>query len=207
MSEAEKHKKINYLYDFNKWFSKLFGVQIYLMFGTLLGALREKDFIANDNDIDLAYISKYHKFEDVFEELLEINRVCNEMGLIRSFGEGKNSPRYCGHSHIFSKDKKCNFDVWTSWIGEDGLYYFYPIGLGMPRDIVLPLQLHELRHKKFYVHNKLQKMVEYLYSSDWKTPLNRKGGYYNKKRLEPLIHLYNKLKGTDYKDDISKLDL
>ena len=75
ISEIEKREYINQTDIFCKWFSDLFNTPIYLIYGTLLGCIRESNLIDSDDDIDLAYLSNYTKFEDVFKEMLEINRM------------------------------------------------------------------------------------------------------------------------------------
>ena len=186
----DRLEKVEYIRKFCIWFKDLFGIDVYLMYGTLLGAIRENNFIDSDNDIDLAYISKYHKFEDVFKEMIMINLTLSNLGHILSFGEGSGLPRHSGHAHIFSEDKKCVFDVWTSWIGEDNKYYFYSMGMGLDSSVLLPLTTGTILDKKLPIPCKSEKLLEYLYTADWKKPLNRKSYYYNKNYWEPLIDIY-----------------
>jgi len=190
-AETDKTEYINQADIFCKWFTDLFNVPIYLIYGTLLGCVREHNFIDNDDDVDLAYLSKHTKFEDVFKEMLEINRVCDNLRLIKTFGQGSGLPRYCGHSHIFSKNKKCIFDVWTSWIDEKGKYNFYTMGKNINQDVLLPLKLNTLRDKTFLVPNKSKKLLSYLYTDEWKTPLSRKSYQYRKFHWKPLVTIYN----------------
>jgi len=190
ISEIEKREYINQTDIFCKWFSSLFNVPVYLIYGTLLGCIRENDFIDNDDDVDLAYLSRYNKFEDVYKEMLVINIICSNLGLIKSFGEGSNLPRFCGHSHIFSENKKCIFDVWTSWIDEKGNYNFYTMGKNIKQDVLLPLKLDTFRDKTFLVPNKSEELLSYLYTDAWKTPLDKKSHQYRKDYWRPLIDIY-----------------
>ena len=193
ISEIEKREYINQTDIFCKWFSDLFNTPIYLIYGTLLGCIRESNLIDSDDDIDLAYLSKYTKFEDVFKEMLEINRVCDKLKLIRSFGEGSGLPRYCGHSHILSQNKKCVFDVWTSWIDEKGKYNFYSMGKNINKSILLPLKSNTLREKTFLVPNKSEELLSYLYTEKWKTPSNKKSWQCRKFHWQPFITIYENI--------------
>lgn len=186
----EKILMVEQLYIFCKWFKDIFGLDIYLIYGTLLGAVREGGFISSDNDIDVAYLSKYSNFKDVFNELVIINVICQRLNRIFSFGDGKGLPKHSGHAHIYSDNKRFIFDVWTSWIDEDGKYNFYSMGKNLTSEIILPFKSGYFLNHTFNIPNKSDKLLEYLYSSDWKKPMNRKSGYYIKDYWKPLIDIY-----------------
>jgi hypothetical protein len=189
-SEKQKEAQVEYLHTFCRVFKHLFDVDVYLMYGTLLGAVREHDFIDDDNDIDVCYLSKYHEFGDVYKEMLYINALFSNLDLIRSFGEGRNLPRFCGHSHIYSSDKKAVFDVWTSWIGDDGKYYVYPVGTGWAKSFLLPLEKVKLRHREFLVPHKYKSVLSKLYSKGWVNPASKKVTHFNKTFWKPLVEVY-----------------
>lgn len=190
ISNKEKDLIVIRTERFCKWFTQTFNLPLYLIYGTLLGSIRENNLIDSDNDVDLAYLSRYNKFEDVFKEMLEINIVCQNLGLIRSFGEGKGLPRFCGHSHIYNKDKTYVFDVWTSWIDEKGQYQFYTMGKNLDKSVIMPFQFSKLRDVSFLVPNRSEELLTYLYSKDWKRPLNKKSYYYRKDYWSPLVNIY-----------------
>ena len=192
LSQEEKKLQILELKSFCRWFKKLFDLDIYLIYGTLLGAVREQDLIDNDNDIDVAYFSKYTSFEDVFKEMVMINIICANLKMARSFGEGSGLPQHSGHAHLYSLNKKYIFDVWTSWIDENGKYNFYVMGKNLEADLLLPFGEQVILGEKFLAPNKSEALLRFLYSEEWKIPMNRKSRYYNKTHWEPLIDKFKK---------------
>jgi phosphorylcholine metabolism protein LicD len=71
-TSEEKDNFADDLVALTDFFKRRFDLDLYLIYGTLLGAVRENGFIADDKDIDVAYMSKYHDFDDIVKEMVEI---------------------------------------------------------------------------------------------------------------------------------------
>ncbi len=56
------------------------GVEAFPAYGTLLGAIREQDFIGHDNDVDLGYVSRHTHPLDVIRESFRLQRTLREQG-------------------------------------------------------------------------------------------------------------------------------
>jgi phosphorylcholine metabolism protein LicD len=67
-TKEEKQIIANELKRFCDFCYQTLGYKIYLVYGTLLGAMREKSFILHDYDIDIAYQSKYRTLKEIKEE-------------------------------------------------------------------------------------------------------------------------------------------
>ena len=57
------------------------GVDAFPAYGTLLGAIREQNFIGHDNDVDLGYVSRHTHPLDVIRESFRLQRILRERGL------------------------------------------------------------------------------------------------------------------------------
>ena len=56
------------------------GIEAFVAYGTLLGAVREKRFLGHDSDADLAYVSESGNPCDVVRESFRLQRVIHERG-------------------------------------------------------------------------------------------------------------------------------
>jgi hypothetical protein len=129
----------------NVVFEEKFGYNLYFIGGTLLGFVREKDFLANDKDMDVSYFSKYGNVADVRKELIDIVHELmasgEELYFVRSdYTLVKNYFRW----RVDARDR---IDVMPSWC-QDG-HVCRPTFVGYPgaKDIIQPL------HKEqFYGH-------------------------------------------------------
>jgi hypothetical protein len=188
LSEKEKDKKVENLYKFTLWFKKEFNLDIYLQYGTLLGAVRENNLIDIDNDIDTCYLSKYSDIKDVYSEMLSIYDECEKMGVLHYRG-GEKYFKNCGYGNLYLKGTQDRFDLWTSWIDDSNTYYFWAAGRGLSQDFLLPLSTVTLRGYEFLAPNKSKEVLEYLYTKDWTCCMNKKAYYYSQKELDPINKL------------------
>ncbi|MBV9830883.1 MAG: hypothetical protein JOZ82_04750, partial [Marmoricola sp.] len=56
------------------------GVDAFPAYGTLLGAIREQDFIGHDSDVDLGYVSRHTHPLDVVRESFRLQRTLRDQG-------------------------------------------------------------------------------------------------------------------------------
>ena len=164
LSESDKIKQVIEIKELELLFKQQFNLQLYPIYGTLLGIVRDNDFISHDDDLDLAYISKYHTKKKILQELDQICKKLTSLGLlVKRFG-------FNGQLHVMSPSKKQKIDIWTSWT-EDGKYYLtYTIDGEIKEDQVLPLKSITFKNQELLIPQQPESIFEVLYHT-WKTPL------------------------------------
>jgi hypothetical protein len=164
LSEEEKKFMAKELNELIIKLSQLTGLKFYLIYGTLLGAIREKKFIEHDYDVDIAYISKYNLEIDVCQESNELCELLNNKGIwIRQRGETG------GKYHITSLSNKNWFDLWISWINNNRYYLIPTISGNIKENIVLPLKSYSFYDYKFLIPQQSEILLDSLYRN-WKIP-------------------------------------
>ena len=115
------------------------GIEAFLAYGTLLGAVREKRFLGHDSDADLAYVSEYSNPCDVVRESFRLQRAVHERGF-RTY-------RYSGAAFridvVEGDGVVRGLDVFAGFLdgsGEDcRLYQMGEIGSDVPARVGLPV--------------------------------------------------------------------
>jgi len=164
MTESEKEQQAIEIKALEQLFKKEFDLQLYPIYGTLLGIVRDNDFIGYDYDIDLAYISKYRTKEEI---LVELNQICERLKTLELL-EKRFS--FNGQLHVFSPSKKAMVDIWTSWIENGNYYLTYTIDGEIKEDQIFPFKPIIFKNQELLIPNHPESILEFLYHS-WKTPL------------------------------------
>lgn len=141
-------------------FKHKWNLDLYLVYGTLLGALREQDFIPHDYDIDMAYHSKYQSKEDVIKEFTEIKNYFDKKKLLYK-------SHMLGHFIYYSGVKA--IDIWTSFVSKNKLYLVNAFDGNIP-NYATPLKMTQFKGYNFYIPNEPDKLLTAIYK-DWKTPI------------------------------------
>jgi hypothetical protein len=141
------------------------GVEFWLCAGTLLGAVREKDLIAHDSDLDLGTWAGRPEQEEGIRQAFEENglRVSNEFGV-------QGQP---GHEYAFSLDgthlldiffftregDRCWSALWVDGVCKKG---WFPL--------ITNLSTLEFLGEKFPVPANYEDILIAEYGKDWRTP-------------------------------------
>lgn len=112
-NEVWKAKAFGHFENVAELVRKEFGYQLFPTFGVMLGAVREGDIIAHDNDIDVTYVSRHSERDLVVGEFIEICRFLSSKGLAYSLW--KNCAK------IIAPDKT-KLDLFYSWFNDEGGY-------------------------------------------------------------------------------------
>lgn len=153
-----------------RFFKDTLGIDLYLTWGTLLGAMRAGDFIPHDTDVDIAYASPMTTDHEIVDEHDVIRRVLYDRDMIVSLDSK-------GQIHIAAEDGAATrpqdagtLDLWTTFV-RDGRYFHYPDIQGdLPADALYPLRPIALRGVEFLAPNRAEDVLAAFYGPDWRVP-------------------------------------
>lgn len=139
------------------------NLDIYLVYGTLLGAIRENNFIAHDNDVDFAYMSKQTNTKDVLQEFKNITMILKNYDILSKICSN-------GHLHVWSPNKRSKFDLWTSYISKNKYYLIPLIDGNVQSSTILPLKESTFKGQNFLIPNQPEILLDTTYNN-WRTPI------------------------------------
>lgn len=178
ISDEQKNSFVEGILSLEKFMKESLDIDSFLIYGTLLGAIREKDFIAHDHDIDIAYLSKEKTTDKVLIELDKIRKVFKSKNLLaKSFVNS-------GQTHIYFPKGHRISDLWASWINKEGKWclsacmgLYWIVG---DKSILLPIKKIKFRTVMINVPNNSIKCLELTYNN-WERVLEENYGKMVKK--------------------------
>ena len=173
------------------------GIEPFLWAGSLLGAIRGKDIIEGDNDIDIAYISKFTNGDDIDKEARELYTKLYEMGLLYDYFDQDNQLREPQNSGILPVLGQAHIgkispylDLFTMWVSNGEWFdtWFGPVAKDV--DTTILQDSVELHGVKFPALKNPEWVLRMLYGDDWKTPREDKGT--NRHAFRPTLTLFRR---------------
>lgn len=146
-TELEKQKQTEELPYLINFFKEKFNVVLYPIYGTLLGIIRDNDYILYDNDIDLSYLSNYSDKKSI---KLEYDNICKTL---QSHGLLAKKCDCIGQLHAYDKNKLYKFDIWTSFITNNKLSIVPLINKALDKNDILPFKTIEFRKINLSIPN------------------------------------------------------
>ncbi len=142
------------------------GVEAFLAYGTLLGAVREGDFIGHDSDIDLGYVSRCTHPVDVIRESFRLQRELGERGFLID--------RYSAAAFkvtvVDADGSDWGLDVFGGFLMDGRLYLMGEIGTAYDERWIFPLTTSTLAGRTFPVPAVPERLLEATYGPGWKVP-------------------------------------
>ncbi|MCV6825412.1 MULTISPECIES: LicD family protein [Halocynthiibacter] len=178
LSIADTEKKFNLIFELSDHASALeqlrtlfdrLHTEEYKAFvnsGTLLGAVREKDFIAHDYDADIAVLLEGNTDSELVDSF---NRLFYD--LHKHYGDELRPRAECKQPHVKVKTKSgLAIDVFPAW-QRDGSIYIWPHTFGeLKMSDILPVKECMIKGETFPAPANPEKMLALNYGAGWNTP-------------------------------------
>lgn len=142
------------------------GVEPFIAYGTLLGAVRDGELIGHDSDADLGYISAHDHPVDVILESFRLQRTLVEQGFAVT--------RYSGIAFKVlveeSDGTRRGLDVFGGFLRDGMLYLMGEVGHPFQVDWVRPRTQVTLEGRSFPAPAVPEHLLEAMYGPTWRVP-------------------------------------
>lgn len=142
------------------------GVDAFPAYGTLLGAVRERDFIGHDSDVDLAYVSREKHPMDVIRESFRLQRHLKERG----YAVDRYSAAALKVDVVEADGTVRGLDVFGGYFLDGRLYLMGEIGTPFEEEWIFPLGTCVLAGRTLPAPARPEKLLEATYGPGWKVP-------------------------------------
>lgn len=142
------------------------GIEPFLAYGTLLGAVREGGLIGHDSDADLGYVSRHEHPVDVTMESFRLQR--------RLVEQGFSVTRYSGLAFrvnvVEGDGAKRGLDVFGGFLRDGHLYLMGEVGNPFRAEWVWPLSTVTLEGRLMPAPAEPERLLEAMYGPGWRSP-------------------------------------
>ena len=152
----------------NAVFQEEFGRPLFLLYGTLLGQVREGDFIPGDDDFDVGYVSEARTTPQIKAEAVQIMERLVARGFIVSLN-------HLGRPHrirdVQSGGPEIHLDNHIVFAPGDGHVWIHPRArLPLPLDAFRAVETVTMRGVEVIRPAGAEAFLEAHYGSDWRIP-------------------------------------
>ncbi len=142
------------------------GVEAYLNYGCLLGAVRDGRMISHDFDADVCYLSAHTSPADVIAESFRVQRTLRALGwrTVRMSGADVKVVL------PLSDGRSCHIDVFGAFFVEGVFYQLGNRSGRLPREAVVPVSTVTLEGVELPAPADPEAMLAFLYGPSWRVP-------------------------------------
>lgn len=148
-------------------FEERLGRSLFLMYGTLLGAWRDGDLIADDDDFDVGFVSRANDPRSVKEETFGLIERLVEAGFRVSFNR---RGRLFRLSHDAEAGAGVHLDVRPLWFQEGRVWAHNHFSMPSDPDDWLPARYGRLGDRDVLVPRRTERFLEGHYGPGWRVP-------------------------------------
>ena len=142
------------------------GIEPFIAYGTLLGAVRGGKLIGHDSDADLGYVSRHQHPVDVVRESFDLQRALAEMGY--------RITRYSGAAFKVDVEEADGsirgLDVFGGFLGEGNLHLMGEIRTPFREDWIFPLGTTVLEGRELPAPADTDRFLTATYGPSWRVP-------------------------------------
>lgn len=142
------------------------GVAAFPAYGTLLGAVREKQFLGHDSDADLGYVSRHTSPVDVITESYRLQRAV--------IARGFETYRYSGAAFRIdvreSDGSVRGLDLFGGFMDHGRLYLMGEVGTEYDDAWLHPFTTCTLAGREYPAPARPEKLLEAMYGASWRVP-------------------------------------
>ncbi len=141
------------------------GVEIFLAYGALLGAVREGKLIGHDFDLDFAFLSPSAQKEEI------ANTATRVLGFLVRKGfkvDAESNGQFKAYAHQSGVELKVEF--FASWVENDKFYLYFAVKDAPIASSILPLGSISVEGVEFAAPHEPQALLAATYGKNWRIP-------------------------------------
>jgi hypothetical protein len=142
------------------------GLDAYLMYGCLLGAVRNGHMIGHDSDADVAYLSPHHHPFDIIRECTAVTRRMRSLGWQVVRMSGANFKVWVP----LPDGRRCGIDVFGSFHVGDRFHVTGSLTGRLDRSALVPFGTVTLEGREIVAPARPEEVLAFTYGPDWRVP-------------------------------------
>lgn len=144
------------------YFKSRFDYDIFFVYGSLLGFIRNGDFIADDDDIDISYFSRQKSVTDVKKEMKAM--------AITMAADGW-PVKLTARRRLFKiQSEGVWFDGFAGWLEDGRVWMHQTTSFEGGEEVFLPLKTTSFKGSEIKIPRQSERFLEEVYGPTWRMP-------------------------------------